>query len=86
MVYLCFQLLVSQYFKISCGLFSDLINYLILILPFIGAIILKLLVEPALVDRAPVLMRPRRQFIFDMALYLLIAIGFFSIQHLGYMV
>ncbi len=65
---------------------SDISSYLLLALPFIGAIILKLVVEPVYVDRAAVLMRPRRQFIFDMVVYLFIAISLFSIQYLGYMV
>ena len=62
------------------------VAYLLLALPFAGAIILKVLVEPIFVDHAPVLLRPKRQFMFDMATYLLIAAGLFTVQYLGYMV
>lgn len=60
--------------------------YLLLSLPFIGAVLLKIFIEPLYVDKAPILLRPRRQFMFDMGIYLLIAAGLFSIQYLGYMV
>ena len=62
------------------------VAYLLLALPFVGGVLLKTIVEPLFVDRAPVLLRPKRQFMFDMATYLLIASGLFIIQHLGYMV
>jgi class 3 adenylate cyclase len=65
---------------------SGMTDMFMLALPFVFAAIVKLVVEPHYVDNGPILMRPRRQFLFDMSLYTLIAAGLFLIEFLGYMV
>jgi len=54
-------------------------------LPFIFIALLKYSLEPIIVLRVPVLMRPRRQFIFDMSLYLLVGVIIFAEQVLFFM-
>ncbi|MGD8742642.1 MAG: adenylate/guanylate cyclase domain-containing protein [Granulosicoccaceae bacterium] len=66
--------------------FSGMTAMAVLVLPFIFAAIIKLLLEPIYVDNAPILMRPRRQFVFDITLYALISLGLFLIEYLGYLV
>ena len=53
--------------------------------PFLLAMLLKLLLEPIIVNKADVLLRPRRQFLFDMGLYALIAILLFVAHSVFFM-
>lgn len=53
--------------------------------PFILVAILKYFLEPWLIERADVLLRPRRQFWFDLSLYLLVGITIFTLHIVFYM-
>lgn len=66
--------------------FSDIATLAVVISPFALITVLKLLFENAYVDAAPILMRPRRQFIFDMLLYGAVALSLFLVEYYGYMI
>jgi len=53
-------------------------------LPFCFAAIIKFFLERHIVDSADVLMRPRRQFLFDMSLYLLVSLIILAEHYLSY--
>ncbi len=48
-----------------------------LVVPFVGAALLKYFLEARVVDQAPLLLRPRRQFFFDLGMYLLVGLATF---------
>jgi len=55
------------------------------LLPFLFVAFVKYLLEPIIVDKADVLIRPRRQFLFDISLYALVSIIIFTAHSLFYM-
>lgn len=63
----------------------DYISYLSYIVPFSLAALLKYFLEPVLIERADVLLRPHRQFWFDLSLYLLVGVIIFSLHIVFYM-
>ncbi len=63
----------------------DYISYLSYIVPFSLVALLKYFLEPVLIERADVLLRPRRQFWFDFSLYLLVGVIVFSLHIVFYM-
>jgi len=60
-------------------------SILVYLIPFTFVALLKYFLEPIVVEKADVLMRPRRQFLFDMALYLLVGVIMFVAQNVFYM-
>ena len=60
-------------------------SILIYLVPFLFAALLKYFLEPIIVDKADVLMRPKRQFLFDMTLYILVGISMFVAHSAFYM-
>jgi len=59
-------------------------SILIYLLPFLFVAVVKYLLEPIVIDRADVLLRPRRQFFFDMSLYVLVGIIIFIAYNFFY--
>ena len=63
----------------------DYISYLSYIVPFSLVALLKYLLEPVLIEKVDILLRPHRQFWFDLSLYLLVGIIIFSLHIVFYM-
>ena len=62
----------------------DYISFLSYALPFTLVAVVKYFLEPLIVERADVLLRPRRQFWFDLSLYLLVGIIIFALHIVFY--
>ncbi len=60
-------------------------SIVIYVIPFVFVALLKYFLEPIIVDKADVLMRPRRQFLFDMFLYALVSVAMFVAHQFFYM-
>lgn len=63
----------------------DYISFFSYALPFALVAVMKYFLEPLVVERADVLLRPRRQFWFDISLYLFVGVVIFSLHIIFYM-
>jgi class 3 adenylate cyclase len=63
----------------------DYISLISYAAPFAVVALLKYLLEPLIIEQVDVLLRPRRQFWFDLSLYLLVGIIIFALQTIYYM-
>lgn len=63
----------------------DYVSFFGYALPFILVAVIKYFLEPLIIERADVLLRPRRQFWFDLSLYLFVGIIIFTLHIVFYM-